>query len=508
MKILLIHPYISSNNRFTVLTEPIGLLCLASYMEESGYEVEILDLYARGVDSIVKRGKLYTKGVSDKPTIIQLVRGYRPDLIGITCNFTEYAPDAFELAKLIKSNINVLLVIGGAHVSMDAEDTLRQNEAIDVVVRGEGEIVFKRLIEAVECGRTFDNIEGITYKNNKGEIISNPKQTLIKDMDTLPIPDRSKIPMNIYLRTNSMALQFIKKEPVATIMTSRGCPFNCIFCSSKAMWERKWRPRSPEKVLEEIEALVTDFGVNEVAIYDDQFIVDKRRVERLCDLLIERKLDISLSIPSGTSVWLAGEKLLKKMKRAGFYRLCFPIETGNENTMKFIKKPINLKDTKKLIKIANRIGFWTQGNFIIGFPYESKEEIRSTIKYAYDSGLDYAFFYIAQPCAGSEMYEIFKKEGLLMNIARLSNVERAGYDTKTMKAHELQFIRNRASSWYLPRKLLTYMNPINFYNMLLPKLSSIDDIRYALKIFIKIIKKAFRDKISEIKVITGKITDR
>ena len=272
-------------------------------------------------------------------------------------------------------------------------------------------------------------------------------------------------------------------------MTSRGCPFNCIFCSTKMMWKRQWRALSAERVIEDIEYMVKNFGVREIIIYDDQFIVDKKRVHRICDLIIEKKLNITLSLPAGTSAWLLDKALLRKMKKAGFYRLCFPIETGNENTIKFIRKNINLNEVLKKIRLANKLGFWTQGNFIIGFPYETREEIEETIRFAYNSGLDYVVFYIAKPYAGSEMYEIYKKEGLLTKVGPCSDILVSDCDTKTMKASELNKIYSRAVKGYLPYKFVWYLKPYNFYNYLLPKFRTFQGISYSMKLFYLITTK-------------------
>lgn len=493
MRILLIHPYVTSDSPNTILTEPLGLACLASYLND-GHEVEILDLFALGFDEIKKVGTLYRKGLSDANQIISLIGNYDPEIVGITCNFTAYASDAFEIAKLTRDHFkNILIIIGGAHVSMDAENTLKHNNSIDIVVRGEGEITFKEIVESLENGKRFELINGISYKNKMGEIKTNPDRELIENLNVLPVPDRKKLQMDFYLKTNSLAMPFAKREPVATIITSRGCPYNCVFCSTKAVWRRKWRPRSPEKVIEEIRMLVKDYGVKEVAILDDQFIVNRKRVNQICDMLIENDLNITLSIPSGTSIWIVDKNLLRKMKKAGFYRLCFPIESGNKKTLEFIKKPVNLVKAKEIIKLANKIGIWTQGNFIIGFPYETRAEMQTTINYAYHSGLDYALFFIAKPYAGSEMYEICKKEGLLTNIFRGSNIESADYDTKTMKASEIQVIRDNASRSYLFYKIKFYINPLNFYNYLLTKLSCKEDLSYAIKILIMIIKKTLKE---------------
>lgn len=489
MKILLIHPYITSDGRDTVLTEPLGLAYLAACLTE--HEVKIIDLYAMGFNELTEVDGLFRRGISEEKKIAEMIKAFSPDVVGITCNFTSYAPDAYEVAQIAKSSINkTLIVLGGAHASMNSEEVLGENKCVDVVVRGEGEITFRELIEAHDAGRELNNIAGITYREPDGEIISNPKRPLISDLNVLPMPDRSKLQMDTYLNINSMSMPFAKREPVATLMTSRGCPFNCIFCSTKVVWERKFRPRTAENVISEIEHLVSAYGVREIAIMDDQFVANKARVHQICDMLIEKRVNVTISIPSGTSVWIVDEALLRKMRKAGFYRLCFPIETGNLNSLRFIRKPIDLQKAKETIKLANRLGFWTQGNFMIGFPYETREEIQETIEYAYQSGLDYALFYIAKPHAGSEMYDIFEQEGLLPEIARGANHENSYYDTKTMTAFELQDLRDKASNGYLWAKLSSYLNPINFCSYVLPKVSSPEGFMYGGKAISRIIKKA------------------
>jgi len=494
MKVLLIQSYITTLNPDTALNEPLGLLSLASYLEDrfkQDIEINILDLFALGYEQRLKKDNLFVKGLSEKEEILKYIKKFDPAIVGINCNFTAYAQDSLEVAKLVKENFpQTYLVLGGAHATMEAENILKTHRYIDFIVRGEGEITFEALLKALTGNTDLKSIDGLSYRNNE-QVINNQDRELIKDINILPLLNRKYIDMEKYKKINATSLNFTKNEPVATVMTSRGCPYNCIFCSTKIMWKRLWRPRTPESIIKEIEDLINQYQIKEIAIEDDQFIIDSKRVHQLCDLILEKKLKISLSIPPGTSIWLVDSELLIKMKKAGFYRLCFPIETGNENTLKFIRKPVDLKKVKETIKLANKIGFWTQGNFIIGFPYETKEEIEETIQYAYNSYLDFAIFFIAKPYAGSEMYEIFKKEGLLKDIVRSSHIERSDYNTKNLTAEELNNIHHRAVKNFFIRKFLFYLNPFNFFNHLWPKLHSIEDIKYAVKIF----KVLFKTKI-------------
>jgi magnesium-protoporphyrin IX monomethyl ester (oxidative) cyclase len=488
MKIVLINPFITVRDPNIYLSEPLGLVCLASYIKQifnDKVQVSILDLYALGAMTPKKKNDFYILGIDDEEYIRSEIQKLSPDLIGITCNFTAYADDSLEVATMVKKILpHIPIVMGGAHATIEAESILKNNECIDYIIRNEGEITLGYLVRALRGEHTVESIEGLTYRTPDKTIVSNPGRELIKNLDMLPIPDRTFIDMERYKYFNKKCVWYIRQEPVATIMTSRGCPYNCVFCSTKVVWQRQWRPRSLEKVFEEIELLVSKYGIKEIIINDDQFFIKKKRVINFCDYFIKRKLKLSFAVDAGISVWLVDEESLEKMRKAGFYSLRFPIESGNENTLKFIQKPVDLKKTKELIIKATKMGFWTSANFIIGFPYETREEIDETIRYAYSSALDYTSFLIAKPNAGSDLYEIFKKEGLLeKNVVRASHFYRSDYDTTTMKAEELNDIIDKASKgWYI-HKLIFFMNPINFFSYLLPKFRSIEDLKYFFKVF-------------------------
>jgi radical SAM superfamily enzyme YgiQ (UPF0313 family) len=491
MNIVLIHPFITVSNVSPGQTEPLGLAYLAGFIRND-YNVEILDLFALGIDNRVKRGNKYRIGISDEKEIVDIIKQKKPDLVGITSNFTSYAEDALEVAKIVKSNFkNIVLVLGGAHASMDAENILENNVFIDIVVRGEGEVTFKLLLDNIKENKSFESLDGLTYRDKNNAIISNPSRKMIKDINVLPYPARDLLDIEIYKKLSKQTFAFAKNTPLLSIMTSRGCPYNCIFCSTKVVWERLWRPRTPENVVDEIESLIKNYHIREVAIYDDQFIVDKKRVEKICDLIIARKLNITISIPSGVSGWLLDENLLRKMKKAGFYLLSLSIETGNEKTLKFINKKVDLKKILQVIKTCHKLGFWVMSNFIIGFPYETKEDIEETISYAYRCGVDYAVFLIAQPYAGAELYEIYAREGLLHKAGvetQTNSIISANYDSKYFTAQQIQEMRDKAAKEFLLKRFISYLHPIVFFRTIFPKLFlTKGGLRYALKIVITIL---------------------
>ncbi len=385
--------------------------------------------------------------------------------------------------------------MGGAHASMDAEDILKNNPSVDIIVRGEGELTFKLLLNCIAENRSYTSLEGIVFRD--GNIIqTNPKRKMIPDINELPYPARDLLNLEVYKKINSENLLDCKNTPVLTMMTSRGCPFDCVFCSTKVVWERKWRQTSPDRVVNEMKSMIKSYQVKEIAIYDDQFLASKKRVHEICDLIIAKKLDITINVLSGISGWLLDEDLLKKMKKAGFYKLSLSIEVGNEKTLKFIKKPVNLGKMIDIIKICHKLGFWVQSNFIIGFPFETKEDIDETIRYATKCGVDYALFLIAQPYAGAELYEIYSKENMLhKSTGNTNSIVSANYDTKFFSAKEIQEMRDSATRDFLINKFIFYLHPVHFFKYLFPKIFFMKGgIRYAFKVFFVIIREKLLKK--------------
>jgi radical SAM superfamily enzyme YgiQ (UPF0313 family) len=493
MNVLLIHPYITIREPNVDLNEPLGLVSLATYLRDvlgDTVRVEILDLYQLGEDKPRSIGDgQYILGLKDRSVIEQTFSRFQPDLVGIACNFTAYAQDALEVASAVKDVApHTPIVMGGAHATMDSKGLLEEHSCVDFVVRNEGEITLRELVTAIDEGLPLSSIDGLSYRDTDNKVLENPNRKFISDIDVLPIPDRSFINMHQYMRFRRRTTWYTRKRPIASIITSRGCPFDCVFCSTKVMWRRKWRPRSVAKVTEEIEILASDYGAREITIFDDQFFTDRKRVEKFCEYFAARKPKLAFSYDAGTSPWLVDEALLKQMKKAGFYALRFPIETGNPQTLKFIKKPVNLAKARDIVRSANRLGYWTSGNFILGFPYETREEMEETIQYAYGCGLDFASFIAARPHRGSELYDIFEKEGLLdSGVIHTSVFDVSDYDSTQMSAEEITGMITRAAKGWYAQKLKFYLHPLNFVMYFLPKFKSLGDVLYGFRMCLRIL---------------------
>nr|VFJ58679.1 MAG: Radical SAM superfamily enzyme YgiQ, UPF0313 family [Candidatus Kentron sp. FW] len=497
MNIVLVHPYIVVRDMDIYLSEPLGIVSLATYVKQvfkEEIDVSILDLYAMGAENPKPRGDMYLKGIDDEDRIRRELDTLKPDLIGIGCCFTGYFKEALEIAAVIKRLYpTVPIVMGGAHATLEARNILGDNPFVDFIVRNEGEITLEQLIRSIRGELPVASIDGLCFRAEDGTVVENPPREFM-DLDRLPVPDRRFIDMEHYKRHNHKLFNFSRKKPIATIMTSRGCPYECIFCCSKNIWRRQYRARPLEKVFEEIEILISEYGVREICILDDQFIIKKDRVYEFCDYFIHRKLGIALSNIAGISAWLADDDiLLDKMRKAGFYKMTIPTESGNPETLKLIRKPIDLDKVSKLVSKANRLGYWTGAFFIIGFPHETREQIKQTIDFAYNSELDFAHFFVAQPYIGTELYDIFQQERLLgKEDIPATHIFQGWYDTLEMSADELNEIQSKASRGWMAHKLMFYLKPSHFFTILIPKLKRPDDLRYSLSVFGMLMKRRLR----------------
>jgi radical SAM superfamily enzyme YgiQ (UPF0313 family) len=482
VKVLLVNPYLTGATH-NEAAFPLGPISLVSYVrrEIPDCTIEFVDLVARsgGKSGPSRRGRRY--GPSDGE-IRAIMAAYQPDIVGVSSMFTSYYVDSYETAHLMREIFpNAFLVLGGAHVSYDIDESLRRTPA-DAVVINEGEVTFAELIRAVRDGRDLHEVAGIAFKDRaSAAIVHTPKRLNYPTLDDFPRPAYEEVDYDFY--SDAMIRnQLLKGNRVATIFTSRGCPYDCVFCSTKVMWTRKWRAQSAERVFEDIRYLVETFGVDEIVVNDDSFIVDRKRVTQICDLIIESGLKINLHIQAGVTVWLLTIPLLEKMVQAGLYRLRLPLETGSKETLPYVNKPVDLDASRELVPHLHKLGLWTSANFIVGFPEETREQIWQTIRYAEASTIDDVSYLIAQPYSGADMYADFERLGLLKNRIDQSSVTHTLYDTVTLKAHEIQALKDEADRRFLKLTLKRLLSPTFLVTTLWPKVNSFSKFRYALKI--------------------------
>ena len=413
---------------------PLGLAIIAAMLEKNGYLVKTLDLPALSLS---------------ETSLPMIICREKPDVIGVTA-MSPTINSAVSVVKKVKEyDSNVTVVLGGAHATILPEETLQNTPEIDIIVRGEGEQTTLELVKVLEEDPgDIDQVLGITYREGTS-IKSNPLRPPILDLDALPFPAFHLLPMGKY----RLHPPFGRQTPAMPIITSRGCPFRCIFCS-KAVFGKKYRSNSPAYIVDEIRFLKEKFGVKEIKFYDDVFTLDRKRVVAICKQLKEQGIDIPWSCE--TRVNLVDDELLGVMKDAGCYMIEYGVESGNQEILNNLKKDITLEKTIEAFKLTHEAGIETVAYFMLGSPQETSETIQETIEFAKKIDPDFVQFSITTPYPDTELYSLAVEEGYVPEkweeymYANLKSADDPGFGTKTLSKEELAEWNKKAyMSFYL-----------------------------------------------------------
>jgi radical SAM superfamily enzyme YgiQ (UPF0313 family) len=356
-------------------------------LEKAGNSVEIIDAPALKLDAndIVKR-------VIDG--------GF--EFVGITV-MTPTVGTAIEVTRGIKAkNKSIFVFMGGAHATALPEKTLEIFPEIDAVVIGEGEITTPILVEKIRKKENLKDVLGVAYRKG-GKIIVNPSRSVIKNLDDLPLPAYHLLPIDKYRPYPPHG----KKLPYIAIMTSRGCPFRCAFCS-KPVHGKLYRAKSPKAIIEEIKYLKEKYKIKEILFYDDSFTLDRQRIIELCDEMIKNKINIPWSCE--TRVNLVDKELLSKMKNAGCYIISYGVESGNQEILNNIKKDITLEQIRNAFKLTRKAGINIVSYFMLGCPGDTEQTMKQTIEFAKELDANFAQFSICTPFPGTEIADLIDKK--------------------------------------------------------------------------------------------------
>ncbi|MBC8473241.1 MAG: cobalamin B12-binding domain-containing protein [Candidatus Omnitrophica bacterium] len=396
MKILLIYPPVSLFERprwsdFIPIYPPLGLAYIARVLEQAGYDVRIIDAKAErlSIDKILKR-----------------VSEFNPNIVGLSSSTPDFCITT-SLAKKIKSLGNYTIFIGGPHVSALPEETIKE-ECFDYGIIGEGEHTAVELAGAISSGASKERLSGIKgiIFNNGSKIIRTSPRPYIENLDTIPFPARHLLP-----DAKRYRYSWYKHLPTVTIITTRGCPYQCIFCD-RAVFGNRLRMRSIDNIMGEIEILVNQYGIRGIDIVDDLFTVSQERVEEFCSQLISRKLKVAWSCMGRVDCMTP--EILKIMKKSGCWQIAYGIESGNQRVLDLIKKNITLEMAERAIRWTKEAKIRASGLFMIGLPADTKETMQETLEFAKKLPVDRLSFCITQPFPGSELYKTALARGEIL----------------------------------------------------------------------------------------------
>ncbi len=358
---------------------PIYLLLISTILKNEGHKVTLIDAASEGI-SIEELKKIVLKKRIE--AVIMLTA---------TMTFNE---DVSILSELKKSNPAMFTILYGQHVTSFPKQSLK-NEAVDFIVKKEPDYIIRNLINSLDNNRSFKNIKGIGFKQNR-KIIVNRDAPFIKNLDELPFPDRTICPDVEYF--NPLA----KRDPYTTVITSRGCSGKCTFCTSPYFYGGVYRFRSAENVVEELK-LIASQGYKEVLFRDETFTVHRKRTKKICNLIIKNKLD--LTWVCNARVGTIDKETMKLMKKAGCHKLKFGVESGSQKILDNIQKGIRLEWIMKNFMDAYKVGLDTHAHLILGAPGETKETINQTIDFIKKLKADTVTVGILTPYPGSKLFD-------------------------------------------------------------------------------------------------------
>jgi len=412
-RVLLIYPPVSYSVQSMKQSHlPLGIAYLAGFMR-NWVEVLVLDAAVLGYNHDDKIRPGFRRYGLSFDEIERRIAEIKPDLVGVSCIFSSQFQNTLEVARRAKKiDPGIITVTGGSHPTFLSRECLEQ-DGIDFLARGEGEFTLRELCEAISKGQGPETVPGLAWRED-GAYKESAFRPPHKDLDELPFPARELFPLKEYDRISQPMGIVFKRRPFMNMITSRGCPYRCTFCSSTNFWGNKYRTRSPENVLLEMEELVKKYGVREFKFFDDNLSANTKRAKEIFQGMIDRKLDVTWNTPNGVHVANIDEEMLDLMKQSGCYELTLAVESGDPDVLRdIIHKPTDLDQVKAAARLMRRKGIGTYGFFIIGFPGETRQQVQNTLKFASDLDIDRISCFIANPLPGTEILRVCREKGYI-----------------------------------------------------------------------------------------------
>ena len=442
MKILLVSPIVAVNRTPAVYN--IGLGYIASSLIQAGHDVSILDI----------EGHRYKQD-----EVLKIIKGKDYDIVGLGTLITGYKYTKWLVKEIRKIRPDIDIWMGNSIASTIPEMAIT-DMGVDIVVMGEGEETVKDLAKVTEEHGDISKVKGIVFKNG-ADIIRTPERPLIGDIDTLPFPAWEMFPQNIYMYAPTGRLPL----PTAYISTTRGCPYNCTYCYHPFQ-NKKVRTHSALRVVEEISILKRKYKVRGILFADDLFMVDKKRIHEICDLIEKKKLNIKWIASSRVNT--LDEDVLRHMKYAGCISLCFGIESGSQKILNNIKKNATVGQAKDAIRLVKKSGIEPVCSYMIGNVGETRETVFETVSFIIKNMLEITSLFLTTPYPDTELYKYAKENGKIKD--EISLFESYGEQADTllvnftdMSDDELLNLKKEAESVILKRFILKYPHKFIYY---------------------------------------------
>ena len=381
MKVTLIHSRFAEGNS---ICPPLGILGIGTLLKRHGHQVQLFDLDVFRSDPL------------------PAIKEFGPDLIGISMMTTGY-PQTMALLPRLKAQMpGCVYGMGGIHASSLPERTLAEF-GLDFVCVGEGEYTLLDVCERLGSGTSLEGVKGILYRDSNGKVRDNGRRPLIENLDELPYADRTLLDFEFYLTPPGVLKGYFLPRSTSC-MTSRGCPYRCIYCDSHEIFGRRYRRRSVEHVIGEIEWLIKDFGVTGFLFMDDIFTLNQEWVHRFCDTVLAR--NITFLWGCVTRVDTVSEGLLRKMKRAGCRHIEYGVESGSERILKTLKKGFTKEQIRKAFALTNRVGIRTFAAGMLNVPGQTMEDIEETKAFLEEIKPSFVHFFFTTPFPGTELWDM------------------------------------------------------------------------------------------------------
>ena len=432
---------------------PLGLAYLGAQLQKFSYEIDILDVLIEGYEHERATGNTILYGLAEE-NIRERIRGFGPDLVGVSCLFSNRGQEAIRLCQIAKEEAaDAHVIMGGQHPS--GFPKLVTYPFIDYLMYGESENSLIELIEAINNGSDLSKVSQIILKKDGGYWRS--PQMRLPDVKSIPLPAWGLVNLEKYWKVGLSDYEVNEdgEKRFMVMISSRGCPHDCFFCTAPMMTERRYKYRPLEDLIKEIGLYADKYGTKEVHFWDDNFFINKRRTKELLRGLVAAFPGMSYQVPSGSEINAIDEEMIDLMAQAGFKKLFMAVESPNEEIQEsYVDKKVKLHRIRQLVEKLRSVGIISEGSFMVGFPHETKDQVDATFRKVKDFGFDRISISIVNPLPGTPLYDMCEKEGLLQpdfdpqNIRwsneniKLEGIER-GYLGKRRREVWLEYMKDR-----------------------------------------------------------------